>query len=162
MWGYFSSNIKNPTKLQPVTTNKQKTQTINLYRSHFQLSNCNMHPKCLSAAWWKSSSYQFCAVLCSCSSDPQAKCSLQEAAAGNAKLSVEAWRPLARSAVTAGIPTQGLWFCLQLWKPKEGKVLSRNWCAPWVFVELWEWWWCVIVSKRAELWPRFRKICVDN
>lgn len=58
-----------------------------------------MCTKNVLAAGRKSDSYQYCAVLCSCSSDPQGKCSQQEATARNGNLSVDKQRPLACSAV---------------------------------------------------------------
>lgn len=54
-------------------------KTIDCYRSQFQLPSCDEHHKYLSAAWRKSDRYQFCTILCSCSSDPQGKHSPQEA-----------------------------------------------------------------------------------
>lgn len=88
MWGCSFLHHKKPTKPKPATTNKQKTQTTNPYT--FPAPQLQHASEMSFSSLKENRSYQFCAVLFSCSSDPQAKCSLQEAAAGNAKLSVNA------------------------------------------------------------------------
>lgn len=89
-------------------------EPIDCNRPQFQLPSCNEHHKHLSAAYRKSDRYQFRTILCSCSSDPQGKHSLQEAPA--------------RRVMYWWLPRGHCLLCSAPWQPRAPRPPSLCFC----------------------------------